>query len=42
LLYKILVSLVSLFAICMFFHGNLERSKPEPKNLTSFYLYLSL
>lgn len=42
LIWKILVSLVSLFAICMFFHGNLERSKPEPKNLTSFYLYLSM
>jgi len=42
LAWKILVSLVSLFAICMFFHGNLEQSKPEPKNLTSFYLYLSM
>jgi len=42
LVWKILVSLVSLFAICMFFHGNLEQSKPEPKNLTSFYLYLSM
>lgn len=42
LIWKILVSLVSLFAICMFFHGNLEQSKPEPKNLTSFYLYLSM
>jgi len=40
--WKILISLVSLFAICMFFHGNLEQSKPEPKNLTSFYLYLSM
>jgi len=42
LVWKILVSLVSLFATCMFFHGNLEQSKPEPKNLTSFYLYLSM
>ncbi|MGD9233537.1 MAG: fused MFS/spermidine synthase, partial [Desulfobacterales bacterium] len=42
LVWKILISLVSLFAICMFFHGNLEQSKPEPKNLTSFYLYLSM
>ncbi|MDH3356771.1 MAG: fused MFS/spermidine synthase [Desulfobacteraceae bacterium] len=42
LLWKTLVSLVSLFAICMFFHGNLERNKPEPKNLTSFYLYISM
>ena len=42
LAWKILVSLVSLTAICMFFHGNLEQSKPEPKNLTSFYLYLSM
>ena len=42
LVWKILVSLISLFAICMFFHGNLEQSKPEPKYLTSFYLYLSI
>ncbi len=42
LAWKIQVSLVSLTAICMFFHGNLEQSKPEPKNLTSFYLYLSM
>ncbi len=42
LVWKILVSLVSLFAVCIFFHGNLEQSKPEPKNLTSFYLYLSM
>ena len=42
LVWKILVSLISLFSICMYFHGNLEQSKPEPKYLTSFYLYLSM
>jgi len=42
LVLKTIVSLVSLLAICMFFHGNLERDKPDPKNLTSFYLYLSM
>ena len=41
LVWKILVSLISLFSICMYFHGNLEQSKPEPKYLTFFYLYLS-
>ncbi len=40
--WKITATCVCLFAICMFFHGNLERSKPRPGNLTSFYLYLSL
>lgn len=33
---------VCLFAICLYFHGNLERAKPAKENLTSFYLYLSL
>ena len=40
--FKLVLSLVCLFAICMFFHGNLERLKPAPAKLTSFYLYLSL
>ncbi|MDI6797815.1 MAG: fused MFS/spermidine synthase, partial [Desulfatibacillaceae bacterium] len=31
-----------LFAICLYFHGNLEQSKPPKEQLTSFYLYLSL
>jgi SAM-dependent methyltransferase len=42
LAWKIIISLISLFAICIFFHGNLERNKPDPINLTSFYLYLSM
>jgi SAM-dependent methyltransferase len=31
-----------LFAICLYFHGNLERAKPPKEQLTGFYLYLSL
>jgi len=41
-IWNILAACICLFAICMFFHGNLERSKPAPRHLTSFYLYLSL
>lgn len=33
---------LALFAIGIFFHGNLERSKPAVQRLTVFYLYLSL
>ncbi len=40
--WKLILSLVCLFAICMFFHGNLEREKPSPEWLTMFYFYLSL
>jgi SAM-dependent methyltransferase len=40
--WKIAATCACLFAICMFFHGNLERSKPAPEKLTYFYLYLSL
>jgi len=41
-LFKLVLSLVCLFAICMFFHGNLEHDKPSPQWLTLFYFYLSL
>lgn len=41
-IWKIAATCICLFAICMFFHGNLERSKPAPEKLTAFYLYLSL
>lgn len=33
---------ISLFACCMFCHGELARRKPAPQHLTSFYLMLSL
>jgi SAM-dependent methyltransferase len=38
---EVAVACGCLFAICMFFHGNLERGKPHSLNLTSFYFYLS-
>ena len=31
-----------LFLICMVCHGELVKSKPQPKYLTSFYLFISL
>jgi SAM-dependent methyltransferase len=34
--------LVGLFVACMFFHGELARSKPAPRYLTRFYLMISL
>jgi MFS family permease len=34
--------LVGLFAACMFCHGELARSKPDPAHLTRFYLMISL
>lgn len=34
--------LVLLFVICMMCHGELVRSKPPPKQLTSFYLLISI
>jgi SAM-dependent methyltransferase len=40
--WKVAASCACLFAICLYFHGNLERAKPANENLTSFYLYLSL
>ncbi len=39
---KMAAALLSLFSICLFFHGNLERDKPRKSDLTIFYLYLSL
>jgi hypothetical protein len=36
------VSLIGLFVICMFFHGELVARKPAPEYLTRFYLMLSL
>ncbi len=34
--------LVGLFVACMFFHGELARSRPAPRYLTRFYLMISL
>ncbi len=34
--------LVGLFVTCMFCHGELARSKPDPAHLTRFYLMISL
>ena len=39
---RIAAACLCLFAICTSFHGNLERAKPPARDLTSFYLYLSL
>jgi len=36
------LTLVGLFAMCMFFHGELAARKPAPRYLTSFYLMVSL
>lgn len=41
-IWKVAASCICLFAICLYFHGNLERAKPRNEDLTSFYLYLSL
>lgn len=35
------IYVVAMFAACMVCHGELVRSKPAPKYLTSFYLYIS-
>jgi SAM-dependent methyltransferase len=40
--WEIVLSSVCLFAICMYFHGNLERDKPDPRHLTNFYLCVAL
>ena len=40
--WKILFACTALFAICMYFHGNLERAKPSPVRLTEYYLSISL
>ena len=39
---RILLSLSSLFGLCMIFHGHLERAKPDKGNLTDYYLQISL
>ncbi len=36
------VYLAGLFAACMFCHGELARSRPDPAHLTRFYLMISL
>ena len=41
LLVKAVGLAVALFSVCMVCHGELARSKPEPRRLTSFYLAIS-
>jgi hypothetical protein len=41
-IFSLAAACLCLFAICLYFHGNLERAKPPKEQLTSFYLYLSL
>lgn len=36
------IYVVGLFALCMFFHGEMARMRPAPRYLTRFYLMLSL
>jgi len=38
---QIAVDLGGLFAVCMLCHGELARSRPSPKHLTSFYLTIA-
>jgi len=42
LFWRVVAACTCLFGVCMFFHGNLERNKPATKDLTAFYLYLSM
>jgi hypothetical protein len=35
------IFLLSLFACCMFCHGELNRSRPEPSQITEFYLMIA-
>lgn len=35
-------SSLALFSCCMFCHGELVRLKPDPRHLTSFYMFISL
>ncbi len=37
----LIIHLGAMFAGCMVFHGELERLKPTPRHLTSFYLHMS-
>jgi spermidine synthase len=39
--WKIVFACTALFAVCMYFHGNLERAKPPPAHLTEYYLSIS-
>lgn len=39
--WKILFACAALFAVCMYFHGNLERAKPPTVRLTEYYLSIS-
>jgi len=39
---KVLAGLVCLFFVCMIFHGDLERAKPEKEDLTDFYLQIAV
>jgi hypothetical protein len=41
LVYAIVVCALSLFAVCMACHGELARSKPEPRYLTSFFVVVA-
>ncbi len=38
----IVCSNLALFFCCMFCHGELVRRKPDPRHLTSFYMFISL
>jgi hypothetical protein len=38
---QLLVYLAALFACCMVCHGELARSRPDPRHLTSFYLIIA-
>ena len=40
--WQIVGACCGLMGICMFFHGNLERAKPQAQDLTGFYLAMSL
>jgi SAM-dependent methyltransferase len=42
LFWQIIASCACLFSLCIFFHGDLEREKPKTRDLTLFYLYLSI
>ncbi len=42
LILDVLVASAALFLVCVALHGELERRKPPPAELTGYYLYLSL
>jgi hypothetical protein len=41
-IFLIMLYCVTLFTVCMVCHGELARSKPEPRQLTGFYLMVAL